>query len=305
MKQCHFVFDIDDTLAVHVDKKEWKRDIKDITEMFGEDFAFKHIIWAADYPHCVFPGMPELWRWLDSMGHRFSTCSSGMAIRNDVFVDSFLELAFGDKRKAKELRDNMRVLSRCHLVEASGDDLLKKWFIPNRLFGNYKKVLRDVFCTIDELPYTFLIDDDRSYVARGELQNFLAVRTGCGLHIGHKSPDDGSNHYVFKAFMLAGLLQTIFDLVEETGKTPAEIAKKVQFDDCKSKDSEHYEFEEIDKFGKKDTHGWDDKGYDAPWYETQTNADLFLKGEKILQRLNPQLRLPDGFRAKTGKTGEE
>ena len=43
MHPINFVFDVDDTLVLHFEKSEWKRETKEIVKLYGEDFLQKHI----------------------------------------------------------------------------------------------------------------------------------------------------------------------------------------------------------------------------------------------------------------------
>ena len=41
MHPINFVFDIDDTLVLHFDKKEWKKQTEEVVELYGEKFLEK------------------------------------------------------------------------------------------------------------------------------------------------------------------------------------------------------------------------------------------------------------------------
>jgi len=173
MHPINFVFDIDDTLVLHFEKSEWKRETQEIVEVYGEDFLQKHTIWAIDYPHFIFPGIPTLLRWLYGMGHRLAMFSSAVPERNEELADNLTSIVFGDQ--AQQVRPTIKVFSR--------NDLFDTYHTKDQnayqpiFFGNYKKVLSGVVVPQEEMSWSFLIDDDRSYMALHEEFNLIKVET--------------------------------------------------------------------------------------------------------------------------------
>ena len=97
MHPINFVFDIDDTLVLHFEKKEWKKQTEEIVDLYGTEFLEKHTVWAIDYPHFIFPGIPTLWRWLYGQGHRLAMFSSAVQERNEELADNLMPIVFGEE----------------------------------------------------------------------------------------------------------------------------------------------------------------------------------------------------------------
>ncbi len=263
MQPINFVFDIDDTIVVHFDPKDWEENTKEIVELYGEKFLNKHTVWAVKYPHFVFPGIPTLWKWLYSQGHRIAMFSSAVKERNEELANNMVKLIF--QEKAEEVRPQIKVFSRTDCFDTSR---LKNYrdFQPV-FFGNYKKVLAGVVVPPEELPWSFLIDDDRSYMALHEEYNLIKVVFYTSLT--PLSSDSFRNFtYCFKAFYLAGLFQAIFEMIENDHITAVEAAKTIQVDNA-NMPFDHY-------FS----------------YPTTEDYAFFEKGEKILKNIDPEAIMP-------------
>jgi hypothetical protein len=263
MHPINFVFDIDDTLVLHFEKSEWKREPQEIVEVYGEDFLQKHTVWAIDYPHFIFPGIPTLWRWLYGMGHRLAMFSSAVSKRNEELADNLTSIVFGDQ--APQVRPTIKVFSR--------NDLFDTYHTKDQnayqpiFFGNYKKVLSGVVVPQEEMSWSFLIDDDRSYMALHEEFNLIKVETYNKLV--PLSPFSFQAHaYLYKAFYLAGLFKAIFDKIEKDHVTAVEAAKVVQIDSVE---------EEFDR---------------RFYYPTIKNVDFYEEGERILSTIDSEATIP-------------
>ncbi len=264
MKNITFVFDIDDTLALHFEQKEWKAETAEISDVYGKDFLEKHTVTAVNYPHFIFPGIPELWRWLHGMGHNFALFSSAVKERNQEFADKFITLIFGEQ--AAEIRPAVKVFSRedCFDTYRMGDR--QREFQPV-FFGNKKKVLSGVVVPPAEMPWTFLIDDDRSYMALNEEYNYIRVQIDMGLHP-NTATSAQDHQYLYKAFYLAGLLQDIFSKMEKDGMTATEAAKFVQIDSV-------------------------DQPFDSGFfYPTIEEFRFYQEGDRILSSINTETKIP-------------
>ena len=264
MHPINFVFDIDDTLGVHFDEKNLERATAIIKELYGQEFLEKHLLTAADYPHFIFPGIPELLKYLHDLGHNISIFSSGAKIRNDEFVDKLTILAFGDQ--APKIRKEINVFSR--------EDCFCTTYLSNRddyqpcFHGNYKKILADKVVPASQMPWTLLIDDDSSYMAKNEEYNFIKVAysyLSCTL-----TQDDFCSYAcIYKAFFLVGLFDAIFKRVEETNCTAVEAAKYIQIDCAKEEFDWHFYYK-----------------------HTIGDIDLYRKGEAILSDIYSDAKIP-------------
>ena len=265
MHPINFVFDIDDTLALHFDKREWEQETKEIVEVYGAEFLERHTAWAIDYPHFIFPGIPTLLRWLHGLGHRLAMFSSGIQERNDEFADNLAPIVFGEQ--APEVRPRIRIFSRQHCFDTCRTR--NQFEYQPVFFGNYKKVLSGVVVPPEEMPWTFLIDDDRSYMAIKEEYNYIRVETGGWLR--PLSTNSFQEHaYLYKAFYLAGLFKAIFDRIETEHVTAVEAAKFIQ----------------IDSSGQT---------FDRLFYYHSTikNIGYYEEGERILSAIDPVAKIPD------------
>ena len=265
MHPINFVFDIDDTLVLHFDKKEWKKQTEEIVELYGEEFLEKHTVWAIDYPHYIFPGIPTLWRWLYGQGHRLAMFSSAVQERNEELADNLMPIVFG--KEAPKVRPRIKVLSRKDCFDTR---LTGHMFDFQPIFsGNYKKVLSGVVVPPEEMPWSFLIDDDRSYMALHEEYNYIRVETG--LSLSPLSADSFKDHaYLYKAFYMAGLFKAIFERIEAEHVTAVEAAKFIQ----------------IDSSGQP---------FDVSFFYHSTINDIrfYEEGERILSTVDPEVRIPE------------
>ena len=274
MHPINFVFDVDDTLVLHFEKSEWKRETKEIMKLYGEDFLQKHTVWAIDYPHFIFPGIPTLWRWLYGMGHRLAMFSSAVPERNEELADNLTSIVFGDQ--AQQVRPTIKVFSRKDLFDTyrtGKQDLYQPVF-----FGNFKKVLSGVVVPKKEMPWSFMIDDDRSYMALHEEFNFIKVETYSWL-MPLSAESFQAHAYLYKAFYLAGLFKAIFDKIEKDHVTAVEAAKVIQID------STNLEFDH--------------------WFSYPTTGDIsfYEEGERILSGIDPEVTIPPSImkRMKSGQ----
>ena len=263
MHPIYFVFDVDDTLVLHFEKSEWKRSTQEIVDLYGEEFLQKHTVWAVDYPHFIFPGIPTLWRWLYGMGHRLALFSSAVPERNEELADNLTSIVFGDQ--VQQVRPTIKVFSRKDLFDTYHTKDQKAY--QPIFFGNYKKVLSGVVVPQEEMPWSFLIDDDRSYMALHEEFNLIKVETYNKL-IPLSAFSFQAHAYLYKPFYLAGLFKAIFDKIEKDHVTAVEAAKVVQIDSVE---------EEFDR---------------RFFYPTIKNVDFYEEGERILSTIDSEATIP-------------
>lgn len=277
MHPINFVFDIDDTLALSFYPGEWDQETREIVEVYGAKFLEKHTAWAIGYPHFVFPGIPTLLRWLHELGHRLAMFSSGIQERNDEFADNLVPIAFGEQ--ATKVRPCIKIFSRQHCFNTYRTR--NQFECQPVFFGNYKKVLSGLVVPPEELPWTFLIDDNRGYMAIGEEYNYIRVETGGWLRpLSAKSFQEYA--YLYKAFYLAGLFKAIFDRIEAEHVTAIEAAKFIQIDSSRQKFNRLFYY-----------------------HSTINNIVFYEDGEQILSAIDPAAKIPDKImqRMKTADYG--
>lgn len=216
---CTLVFDIDGVLA---DVVSWDPDrvLGRATELWGEDHVRDHTFMVMDYPHLIYPGMFALWAWLHRRGARIAVFSSGVRERNEALIAAFSARAFQG-----EEAPSIPVFSRedCLDTESLPPEEEPAW--QGLWHGLRKKVLARVVPP-ERLPSTLLVEDDRSYAAAGEESHVIQVPS-------YHSPVPFDRRgwtwrSVYKAFYVAGLLETIRQVVEERGCTWAQGALHVQ-----------------------------------------------------------------------------
>ena len=266
----NFVFDIDGAMAIMIDSKAEKVE-KEVRDKFGDVFWEKHCL-MAKYPHYIFPGYYALFKWLHINGGKIFFFSSGLEIRNVELAAKMMEKAFGEAVSEVPYK----VFSRQHCVDTSSP----YWAPPNPeaekyktfFHGQRKKVLAGIVVPEEEIANTLLIDDDTSYMVKGEEYNFISLRYAHEyLHDGYRN--DGFTHF-HPAYYLAGLFSTLFDLRETKGMTLVEAAKFVQIDSEGAVLSRDF------------------------FYPSRKKIDFYLKGHQILSQIDPTLgfyyELPQG-----------
>lgn len=162
------VFDIDETI---VDRPYYSKE-KEYLEKYPHDFISFYLGEPHNQQvvHYVYNYISDLFTYLGSMENvRISFCSSGVKERNVELLKllktklsgtpSFYDIAY-------------KVISREELLNT---ELIpheeREKYQPKGLFGNLKKDLTAI--DPDNLQNTFLIDDDQSYVLKGQEKNFI------------------------------------------------------------------------------------------------------------------------------------
>lgn len=237
----NFVFDIDGTMAKAMTSYDLEYEEESAKTFLGEAFMARHTIMAAGYPHYVFPGLYALFRWLHEKGGRLFFFSSGVEERNVEFAAAFMRRAFGEQ--APEVPYEVFSRAHCiatHLMKEEEGRAYQSFF-----YGQRKKKLAGVVVPPEELPHTLLIDDDASYMVKGEEYNFLRLRYP--LYYFHPSQDkenwlaEGEEPEIFdhhaeaficfhQPYYMAGVLESIFERQAEAQLTLVEAAKQVQID---------------------------------------------------------------------------
>ncbi len=222
----NFVFDIDGAIAIAADYKQEQVE-KGIKEKFGEDYFNKYCLTAYKYPHYIFPGYYAFFKWLHDQGGKIFFFSSGIEERNVELAEKLMRMSFGDDFPNIEYK----VFSRQHCIDTHYLPEEEKDKYQSYVYGQRKKKLGGIVVPEAEVPNSLLIDDDPSYMVKGEEFNFISLRyTYEYLFDDDRAWRNDAFVSVHKAYYLAGIFSTMFDLVNEKGISLAEAAKYVQID---------------------------------------------------------------------------
>lgn len=219
----NFVFDIDGAMAVAVDYRQEEVE-KEVKEKFGLAHFEKYCLTAMDYPHYIFPGYYALFQWLHQQGGRIIFFSSGVEKRNLELAKKMIKRSFG------ETKIDYQVFSRKHCVdtrEGNREEAREKY--QSYFFGNRKKKLAGIIVPEEEIGNTLLLEDDSSYMTKGEEYNLVKVPYSSNYIPGEYRKEEAFM-YFHKAYYLAGVYQTIFEARAEKNMSLIEGAKWVQMD---------------------------------------------------------------------------
>lgn len=165
----NLVFDIDNVLA-----DTTVREAKEI-----KFFKEKGFVLTAIKTHYIFPGVIEMMQLLFRMPDvRVSFFSSGHQSRNEMFVEKLLEKALG-KERYLEVKASVRILSgkksdgETDLSLNNPEDSKAQWLKYGLHHGNKKKSVEKIAGPGNSLDNCVLIDDELSWIKRGEENNFL------------------------------------------------------------------------------------------------------------------------------------
>ncbi|MCC5944881.1 MAG: hypothetical protein JJT94_08090 [Bernardetiaceae bacterium] len=266
----NFVFDIDDTLAVAQSDYNHKELEPKIRKQFGDEFFERHCLMVNKYPHYIFPGFYALFRWLHEKGGKIFFFSSGLDVRNIPFAELMMEKAFGANPP------EYKVFSREDCIDTSYKSDEFKALYQSYFYGQRKKKLGGIVVPEEEVPNSILIEDDQSYMTKGEEYNL--VRVGGGFSYlptpasREKAKDEKdyqqdlfSNMALFhKAFYLTGLFSKIFEVRATKNCTLVEATREVQM--------------EGHVLAKGNV-----------WFPSLRRLKYYLDGQKILNQIDPSL----------------
>lgn len=220
----NFVFDLDGTLTIVSASYRAAEEEKEIRDAFGDEFTDRHCIEAYGVPHYVLPGYYALFQWLHKQGATIMFFSSGIEERNVEFVHKAMERSLGEK--AKEL--DIKVYSRQHCIDTSMMSREEGKKYQSYYFGQRKKKLEGVVVPKEEVPHTLLIDDDISYMTKGEEYNLIVLKYCYKYLVEHPRKDDFMKFH--SAYYLTGLFAEMQEYREKTNCTLVEAAKHLQID---------------------------------------------------------------------------
>jgi hypothetical protein len=224
MNTKYIVFDLDDVIVCPLSYKPADT-IKTVEAKLGKEFLENHKTKACGYTHLIFPYFGMLFEWLYSRNCKISFFSSGAKERNQELIPKLYRKFFPDSHQ--DLLKEVKIYSRddCVNTDAIWDREKKEEFQPV-FYGSRKKKLADVVVPKEDLPWALLIEDDKSYMCRGEEKNLVRVLgSSCYLPSCGNQDDILSFH---KAFYLRAMMDRIFERAKQEKTTLAEAAFNLQ-----------------------------------------------------------------------------
>lgn len=167
------VLDIDGVLVCNPMKEEEGK--AKVVKHLGEEFAKKYLVPVQDYVFPMYMGVPELLRtlWQDKMP--MVIFSSGTERRNELLVPALLEYVFGPE--ADKAKEAIPFYSRHHCIDTDKVPYLERDKLQPEFSSSFhgwlKKDLKVLQPDPDRLRDTVLLDDDTSYMLKGQEKNFL------------------------------------------------------------------------------------------------------------------------------------
>lgn len=264
MKKLNIIFDIDSCMAFALRFHE--KETHSLAEKnLGKELSNDLLHTAYEYEHYIFPGFYELWLWLHKKGITIKVFSTGIKERNVELIDKISERTF--RHIKKEDRPVVEVFSREDTFDTEKDrDEDDRYKYQSCWFGNLKKQLEDVVVTKEELPYSLLIDDDRSYVFLNEEKNLLYVSSSFSYYPESEHIDERDFQAFHKAYYVCGVLDKIINYAKEKKITLIDAAEYIQATK---------EGKEI----KKDF-----------FFPSLDRMEYYTEGLKILQTIEPSLK---------------
>lgn len=221
----NIIFDIDSCMADAI-RDEFSKGIKKVEKQLGKELAKDLIITAYEYPHRIFPGFYALWEWLHRQGITIMVFSTGIKERNVELIEKFTKRSFRNLKK--EEWPEIKIYSREDTFDTERYDHDERQQYQSCWFGNLKKKLSGVVVSEEDLPYSLLVDDDRSYVGVNEERNLLYVSSEYGYYPEDNYFDERSFQAFHKAYYICGILKKIMAIAEEKNLTPMMAAEYVQ-----------------------------------------------------------------------------
>lgn len=225
------VFDLDGSLETPYFEKRSSRKVKAWMEKHPAGSSFDRMyteVMADKLPHFFFNGTFELLRWVHDHGFKIVFFSNAVEERNRELCPILMERAFAGMKVPK-----YRILSRGDCIDTRRFDEKKNAAYQGLWHGNFKKKLADVVVPSEDLPNTLMIEDDNSYAARGEEQNFVyGVYGGCAKEfIVDPKLSKRRGHDFHLPFYFCGLLKRIVSYADDSGVSLVDAAVQVQYGD--------------------------------------------------------------------------
>lgn len=213
-----FALDIDETLATKVSHDIDNSYFHFVKQHFPEQII-PITLEGETYHHVLCHGALEAVRFLLKAGCRLALYSSGMDKRNQAFKTELLKRALS-KEDFEKYHNQVQVLSREeHLFDTELYREERYRYQPElgdgMAYGNQKKDLNYVISAFAKigiklsLDQIILIDDDLSWMLRGQEKNFL-IAPGCTVASMEMSLSKNNMLKINQIFYCIGLLSTIF-----------------------------------------------------------------------------------------------
>jgi hypothetical protein len=209
------VFDLDELIISTQLGKSLESELQRAKALLGEQCMEQLTLVAMGCTYLVYPGFYEVFRWLHHQRHAIYFFSSGLEKRNMELVSSLMNRSFGNA--SDMIMENMKIFSRHHCLDLRNIDDDDQYH-PFSLFGNYKKVLRNVVVPDEKLPYTLLIEDDPTYMMKGEEENMILLPS-CFAYVPVNQNDKSTFLSLHKSYLLCGILDCIFSNTLTNGIT--------------------------------------------------------------------------------------
>lgn len=271
------VFDLDSTLETpYISAKQFPQAWKILVDRFGVEGASRMVFhWPYRGKHFYFiayPGALELLQWVHSQNIAIDFFSGALIERNVDLAEMMMRRVFGDEPVPYRVFHGA-----LHSPTDDNPDYEAKYV--GYYYGIQKKKLEDVVVTHEELPDTLLVDDDRSFAAKGEEGNLV-----CAYFVGSEykhyfykkirnvhANDDYDGLELHHVFYLAGVLEQIVTLANAERKSLRDAAIQVQFL------NEGIEFPFVNA---------EVNHVPRPHFE---DAHYYLRGLRLLRKINPSL----------------
>lgn len=237
----NIVFDLDSVIVEPVDLLIEEK-LQTVEDRFGKEFLDDHVHTACGYPHLVYPGFYALWQWLHGQKISIYVFSTGKTERNVEIVEKLAARAFRGFEQIPEIK----VYSRDDCIDTRTMSREEGAKYQSYFYGNRKKKLSGMVVKPEELPNTLLIEDDRTYMTKGEEYNLVKVPFSVE-YFPHSDYRRDTFQYFHKAFYLCGLLEKIMQEAEKQNVSLAHAAKFVQVDLEGKQLCEEFYYPSIDK----------------------------------------------------------
>lgn len=215
------VFDLDELIVNMPLGSSLESELQRATTLLGEQRMEQLTLVVKECTYLVYPGFYEVFRWLHQKSHAIYFFSSGLEIRNVELVSILINKAFGNMSDI--IMQYVKIFSRNHCLDTRNVDDNEQYHSFN-MYGNYKKILKNVVVSEENLPYTLLVEDDPTYMMRGEEENMIFLPSPY-TYAPSNSSDKPTWRSLHKAYLLCGILDTIFNMAlkEEIPLTKASV----------------------------------------------------------------------------------
>lgn len=213
MKKNNFIFDLDDTVVKAI-KFDAEKKLKEYEETLGKSFTDNYMVNIMGYPHMIFPGFYEVFRWIIERGDNLYFFSNALEERNEKLVKFLIEKSMMNIEN--DVFNRIKIFSRKDCINLGimtideMQDLVPYIQINGtmqKVYGQKKKKLEGLLVTKKELKNTLLFDDDYSYMVKGEEDNFIKINSDMNYFINKSNYSKLEYESFHKAYYIIGLIQ--------------------------------------------------------------------------------------------------